>query len=137
MKSIWFLPAIFLLAAPLIGAADSDQTQPAPAKKIVVPDELQNHDLLLPVKIPADSQQEYLEISAPDYPGLQFEVTSPLNQGVKSGYKNTYYPTYDPKYNSQGGMVLSYWGIRFPSGELVSLPVPVEKPPKKPESPDH
>lgn len=137
MRSLWFLIALFLVAAPLAVAADSEQKQPAQPKKIVYPSELQSDDYtLLPVKVPTNSQQEYVEISAPDYPGLQFEVTNPLTQRTKNPYKYAPYQINDSKYNSQGGMILSYWGIRFPSGQLVSVPIPVEKP-KKTESQDH
>ena len=69
------------------------------------------------------SQQEYVEVTAPDYPGLKFDLPS-LRNLITVPRQSAAYPTHDPSYYQEGGMILAYWGFPMPSSQIISTAVP-------------
>ena len=71
----------------------------------------------------APKQQEYVEVTAPEYPGLKLELPS-LKNLISVGKSMIVFPTHDPAYYQEGGMILSYWGFPMASSQIISTAVP-------------
>ena len=116
MRCILFLSA-FLAFAAILPAEE--------ARPIIYPEDL-SKDLMkqsayAPNHVP--SQQEFMEVSAPAYPGLKLDLPS-LKNRIVVAKRNHAYPTHDPKYYQNGGMILAYWGFPMVTGEIFSTAIP-------------
>lgn len=121
MKQLWPLLILILFAGILSAEEPAPQPQAdLKAHAIIYPADLPQ-DYVRDLPAPSRSQQEYMEVSAPDYPGLRIEL-EPLNKQLTFSKRVGGYATHDPKYYGQGGMILAYWGFPMVSGEVVSVP---------------
>ena len=84
-------------------------------------EQLTPSELMMDVKLP--ETQEKVEVTAPEYPGLNIELpTLDERLSVARARPGLITPTHTPNYY-QGGQILTFWGVPMDSGQLLSLPV--------------
>lgn len=78
-------------------------------------------DLL--TNLPGAEKQEFMEVSAPAYPGLTMSPLS-LQKLITPPGQLRLIPSRDPKYYQNGGMILARWGFPMPASQIFSTTVP-------------
>lgn len=120
--------SLFLLFASGLPADDNaaaPQSEPAAKNAITYPEDLPRVLVMESNYAPVDppKQQEFVEVTAPDYPGLKLELPS-LKNLISVRKSMIVFPTHDPAYYQEGGMILSYWGFPMASSQVISTAVP-------------
>ena len=130
MRTLPILLLLLMMVGSLFAADPKSKTdQPSQEKKagqsdsLTYPEDLKRSSPALEL---ADSSktppvlQEYVEVNATAFPGLNLELPG-LKKRVAFSAMPVPKPAHDERYYQNGGLILAYWGIPMrSSGELVS-----------------
>ena len=110
-----FVLAVCIIAAG-ISFLSAEENKEKPLLNQKVQDQIMESQFLLKVE---DHHQEEVEVTAPEYPGLNIELPT-LAERLKMPKPQFLRPSRTTAYYQQGGQILSFWGIPMDSSELIS-----------------